>query len=328
MGNLLSVATPAPSPPGHTAPQGGLTLGCCVEEGMSLLPARCVQAGVAERVPRDALQVLRWDAGALSEGGTRGSWLTDEPDSVLPQDLLWALQVHLTLLQKVHGLPPLPLQLEREGCRVGAELTPRWAVPPPRATLLPPSRTFPALRRVAFAFRGSTGLATAAGVPLWWQGPPCDPGDEGSLEQSLLQRGAYSCRTQPCVLPAGHGAGRSRCGSQQRWGSAHQALADLPWFRSPRQLCQLLPLQEAASEAEGFLGSLGRKRDATTSPGGTAPCILPLSRVRSLSQSRQGRCSSWALVLPPGSAPQEKIRPASFSAWKPLGAASFWPWRP
>lgn len=64
--------TPAPSPPGHTAPQGGLSLGCCVKEGMSLLPAQRVQAGVAGRGPRGALQVLRWDAGILSEGGTRG----------------------------------------------------------------------------------------------------------------------------------------------------------------------------------------------------------------------------------------------------------------
>lgn len=275
--------TPAPCPPGHTAPPGGLTLGYCVEEGMSLLPAQRVQAGVVERGPRDALQALRWDAGTLSEGGTRGLWLTDEPDSILPQDLLWALQVDLTLVQEVFCLPPLPLQLEREGCRVGTELPACWAVPASRATLLPPSRTFPALHCLAFGFRGSTGFATDAGVPLCWQGPLWDPGGEDSLEQSLLQEGAYSCGTQPCVLPAGHGAGLSRCGSQQRWGSAHQALADLPWFPRQGQLSQFLPLQEAASEAEGILGGLGRRRDATIIPGGTAPCVLPLSRARSLS---------------------------------------------
>lgn len=169
--------TPAPSAPGPTAPRGGLTLGCSVKEGMSLQPAQRVQAGVAESGPRDALQVLRWDAGTLSEGGTRGSWLTDEPDSVVPQDLLWALQVDLALVQEVFGLPPLPRQLEREGCRVGAELPPSWAVPPSRATLLPPSRTFPAPHRVAFGFRGSTGFATDAGVPLWWAGSPVGPWD-------------------------------------------------------------------------------------------------------------------------------------------------------
>lgn len=66
-------------------------------------------------------------------------------------------------------------------------------------------------------------------------------------------------------------------------------------------------------------------RDATTIAGGTGPCVPPLGKAQSLSLPVQGRCTSWGLMPPPGSAPQGKIRAATFSGWKPVGASTFWP---
>lgn len=135
---------------------------------MSLLPAPPAQAGVGrgEGVPHRS---CAGPQGPWEREGPQGLWLTDEPDSLPPQGLLRALQVGLALVQVVLGPAPVPGQLERgEGCSVGAELPPSRAVPPPRATLLTPSRTFPAPCCVASGFGGSRGLPGDAGVPSWW----------------------------------------------------------------------------------------------------------------------------------------------------------------
>lgn len=133
---------------------------------------------------------------------------------------------------------------------------------------------------------------------------------------------------QPSVSTAGHGAGLSPGRTRGRWGCAYQALADPPCLHGLAKLGQLPPLQELASTAEGFLGGLPSSRDATTTAGGTGPCVPPLGRAQSLSLPMQGRCAGWGLMLPPGSAPQGKIRAAPLSGWKPLGDSAFWPWWP
>lgn len=157
--------------------------------------------------------------GPWEREGPRGSWLTNEPDSLLPQGLLRALQVSFTLVQVVLGLAPVLGQLERgEGCRVGAELPPSQAISRPSATLLPPSGTFPAPCHVALEFGGSRGLPWDAGVPSWWQGPLWDSGAEDSLEQSLSWEGVC-CHGGTALHPPCWAWGR---------GCAYQALADPP----------------------------------------------------------------------------------------------------
>lgn len=178
---------------------------------MSLLPAPPAQArvGEGEGVPYRSCTRTQ---GPWEREGPWGSWLTDEPDSLLPQGLLRALQVGLALAQVVLGPAPVPGQLERgEGRRAGAELPPSRAVLPPRATLLPPSRTFPAPHHVALGFGGSRGLPGHAGVPSSWQGPLWDPGGEDNLDQSLLQEGACS-HGGTALRPPCRAQGRARPG--------------------------------------------------------------------------------------------------------------------
>lgn len=134
--------------------------------------------------------------------------------------------------------------------------------------------------------------------------------------------------TLPLVPSAGHGAGLTQGRSQGCWGYAYQALADPPCLRRLGQLRQLPPLQELASAAEGFLGGLASSTDATTTMGGTGPCVLPPGGAQSLSWPMQGRRTSWGLMLPAGSAPQGKRRAATLSGWKPVGASAFQLWWP
>lgn len=151
-------------------------------------------------------------------------------------------------------------------------------------------------------------------MPLWWQGPLWDSGAEDSLEQSVLWEGVC-CHGGTALHPLCWAWGR---------GCAYQALADPPCLQGLGQMHQLLPLQEPASAAEGFLGGLANSRDATTAARGTGPCVPHLGRAQSLSLAVQGRHTSWGLMLPPGSAPQGKIRAATLSGWKPVRASTFW----
>ena len=178
---------------------------------MSLLPAPPVQAGAGggEGVPH------------RSCAGTQGpweSWLTDEPDSLPSQGLLPAVQVMQALAQVGHGPAPLLGQLERgEGCRVGAELPPRLAIPPPRAIPLPPSRTSPAPHCVAPGFRGSIRLPGMQGCHPSGRVPLGTPGAKTMRSRACSRRVCAAKGAQPSIpAPSPQGTGQGLPGEDPR----------------------------------------------------------------------------------------------------------------
>ena len=170
-----------------------------------------------------------------------------------------------------------------------------------------------------------------AGVPPYWQGPLGDPRGKDNAEQSLLQEGVCSqggTALHPRSLPAGHRAGLARGSSQGCWGSAYQALADLPCLPGLSHVRQLPPLQEQASTVEGFLGGLVSNRDATTTIEGTGPCVLPLGGAQNLFYPMPGRHSSWELVLSPCSVPRGREGQSPSLTGRPSGLQCFGPGGP